>query len=373
MSQEWTYLLADLRTGLILAETPLAGANPIKKLNASGTCSGSIPLRYCAGDIYRQTTPGRTCLYVLLDGQPYWGGIIWSRSYDGGSGVVQIQASDWWSYFDRRYVMSGQAFGSADDGKTANGSWTVTNVGQNQHVRDLMARAASYTGGDIGIEVRQLGTGVGKLISAQYFNYKLATYGQVLTDLSNLVDGPDLMFDTAGWDAQGRPRRLLRMGTPELTHRSDVLVFEYGASLMDYSWPSDGTKLATRSWATGSGNELSTMMYRGDNTARLAQGWPLLETSVQYTNLTTAAQVKAQAASDMQPNRVPMVTPTVVVRTDRPPYLTEYQPGDKARLVIRDDYFRNGIAANVRIIDVAPKLGENTATLTVNPIPDTIT
>lgn len=373
MAHDWTFLLADLRTGTIYGEVPLSGGNPVKKLNASGTCSGSIPVRNIPGDPYRYTTPARTALYVLLDGQPWWGGVVWSRSYSAASGQVSIQCSDWWSYFDRRYIVLNRPPGSTDDGKTANQLLTYTAKPQNDIVAALIEAARAYTGGDLGIELRQNAAGCqgemfgGIARTVAYPAYSLIPYGKALADLAALEDGPDLMFDTAEWSDAGTPRRLLRVGNPELTHTSDALVFEYGAGLLDYTWSSDGTQFASRTWGTGQAQESSTMMARSDNTARLAQGWPLIETSTQYQDIASYPNLVTRVASDAVANRSPLVTPSIVVRTDRPPYLN-YAPGDFARLIIRDDYFRSGMDAEVRIIDVQPDLDSQTATLTVNPI-----
>jgi hypothetical protein len=382
----WTYLLADLRTNNILAQVPLVSVQPpTMRLNTTGSLSGSIPVRSVPGDPYRYTTPARTVIYALRDGVPWWGGIIWTRKYSAATGLVEIQAGDWWSYFDHRFILgyygatdftpADARVGAADPGTTAHGTlqygYTGPMMGQFDIVKNLLADSyGNYRGGDIRLQL-YAPTHPGHTRQVMYPNFELVSYAKALADLANLADGPDLLFGVNGWDTTGAPQRCLWIGDPELVFAPGQVVFTYGANLLDYTWPSDGTNIATRTWALGQSDNISTMMSRVDSPDMIDDfGWPLLEAKNTYDAVTQGTQwqqLQVQAVSDAQSNRHTVIVPTLTVRTDMPPHL-RFGPGDAARLIIQDDYFRNGIDIPVKITDVAASVSTDTAEIAVNPV-----
>jgi hypothetical protein len=388
MATNWTYLLADLRTNNILAQVPLVNVqNPTLRLNTAGTLSGSIPVRSVPGDPYRYTTPARTAIYALRDGQPWWGGIIWTRRYQAATGTVDIQAADWWSYFDHRFTLgytgdftpANALVGSPDPGTTAHGTlaygYSGTLTGQTDIVKALLATtlgnsSGTFRGGDIRLQVYAPST-AGTLRQVMYPNFELISYSKAFADLANLTDGPDLMFGVNGWDTTGAPQRCLWVGDPELVFAPGNVVFTYGANLLDYTWASDGTNIASRTWALGQNDNVSTMMSRVDSPDMIdSYGWPLLESKETYDDITQGTQyqqLQVRAASDAHGNRHTVVVPSLTVRTDMPPHL-RFGPGDLARLIIQDDYFRDGLDIIVKITDVAVSVTGDTAQLSINPV-----
>jgi hypothetical protein len=381
-------------TNRINAEVPMTIKNVDLKLNDAGTLNGTLPVRGIPGDPYRYTHPGRSCVYVLRDGEPWWGGIIWTRSY--ASGDLTVGCSDWWTYYDHRYIVGTStefpnipAPGTADTsgltaakGKVVYGDTaTGAGVGQVAIIKDLIARASAVPGGDLGVKIIEPGSPdtIKRILSWTNFNLS-DTVGEALRRLSGsasggsgeqIIDGPDLMFGVHGWTPDGTaPQRALWIGGPQLIHTAEGVVFEYRANLLDYTWPSDAGsgKFATRAWAQGSGKGPTTLMTWADNTERLSNGWPLLETKLQKEeSLATFGMLSAAARGGLELVHTPEVIPSLTVRTDRPPYLN-YAPGDMATLVIRDDYFRDRLTAQVRIIGISASFDTPTATITVNPV-----
>lgn len=377
----WQYLLADLRTGAITAEIPLAGAKPSKKLGASGSINGTWALSSkFNGDPYVLTTPARTAIYAYRDGRPWWGGIVWTHAYDSKAGVVSLGAADFWSFFDHRKVLPLLPAAPAVD-TVANQSVSYAQVDQNQIARNLIALAQSHTGGDIGIQVDQHDTGT--LRDRTYNGYELADVGEALRQLSQVIDGPDMMFDVAGPDATGRPIRILRLGNPTLGQQGSPWVFELGGNLLSYTWPSDGTRMTSRQYAIGSGSEVGQMIAVAEDGSVYDNGWPLLENDTSYSTVTEAGTLQDHADADQRAARLPVVTPTLTVRGDGRnargvvvgPSVGDFNPGDDARVVIPagDLFLRGGIDTTMRIvgIDVDPGVdGVEMATLTMNPMLD---
>lgn len=154
-AHRWTYLVADLASGTIINELPMSGPSITKKLNDAGTLSGTtLPItdpRMRALNVYDMTTPCRRCIYALRDDEPWWGGIIWTRSYDSESEVVTVNCSDFWSYFDHRKVLPVLTVPPPSSTYVAGQSTVFNNTDQNDIARALVAQAQAHVGGNIGI------------------------------------------------------------------------------------------------------------------------------------------------------------------------------------------------------------------------------
>jgi hypothetical protein len=104
LTPEYRFMVTDLLTNKILGELPLEGVSYTRAIKGAGALSGSIqsPAMLSNSDIYENTMPGRTGLYVLRNNQCVWGGIVWSRSYSANSKKLDIDASEFTSYFHHR-------------------------------------------------------------------------------------------------------------------------------------------------------------------------------------------------------------------------------------------------------------------------------
>ncbi len=380
----WSYLLADLRTNVITAEIPLTGVRISTKLGAAGTTSGTwnIAQNWSGGSPYGLTRPARTAIYALRDGRPLFGGIVWTSDCDNGESV-SLGASDWWSYFDHRRVVPLLSNANPPVTEVANLDVSFEQVDQNEIARQLVAIAQSHSGGDIGIVADTVNSDV--LRDRTWHGYELADVGQALKQLSEVEGGPDILFTVgANLDDNGRPVRLMRIGNPHLGQQGSPFVFESGAAITSYRWPSDGTRMATRAYALGEGSERGAIIAVTEDTYSHDNGWPLLEADANYSTVTEATTLQAHAAADRYAGRLPVVLPTITVAgdgTDRFgrrvwPSTAEYQVGDDARVCIRDRFFSGtGLDTVMRIVEIAMNPGDDgveTNTLTMSPLSDDI-
>lgn len=353
----WTYLVADLRTGAILDELPLTGVRWSKKLCASGSLSASWQLGPATTrDAYTLTTPCKTAIYAVRDSVPMWGGIIWTRSYDSSTGKLGISAGDWWTYFNHRKVIPFLTTYAGDTAFVAKQQVTYVDLDQNDVAEALVSLAQSHQGGDIGIQVDSTGSGI--LRDRTYHGYELASVGDVLGKLASVENGPDMMFDVAQGPTD-QPRRLLRLGSPWLGQQGSAHVWEVGGNVESYTWPSDGSAMATRTYAVGNGIEDAAPIAFTEDFSRYNAGWPLLEAETGYTTVSDPGTLNAHAAADLQAARLPVVLPKLTVRGDLPPYLGEFGPGDDGRLVVPagDAFHTGGLDTTVRVVamDVTPE------------------
>lgn len=379
----WTYLLADLRTNAITAEIPLTGARISTKLGAAGTMSGTwhIAQNWNGGDPSGLTTPARTAIYALRDGRPVYGGVVWTRDCDNGQSVA-LGSSDWWSYLDHRRVVPLLSSANPPITEVANLDVTFAQVDQNEIARQLVALAQSHAGGDIGIVPDVSNSGIVR--DRTWHGYELADVGQALKQLSEVENGPDILFTVAAnLDSAGRPIRQMRIGNPRLGQQGSPFVFESGAGIISYRWPSDGTRMATRAYALGEGSERGAIIAAVEDSAAHDNGWALLEADANYSTVTEATTLQAHAVADQYAARLPVVLPTITVagngtnRFGQRVWAStgEYAPGDQARVVIKDRFFSRGLDATFRIVEIAMNPGDDgveTNTLTLSPVSDDI-
>lgn len=376
----YSYTVHDLKTNAQVADLPLTNVRYTKRLNDSGTLSGTLTLgpgsRLRVADPYDATMPARRCIYAWRDGVPQWGGIIWTRSYDSRTRQVQIGCGDFWSYFDHRKVLNVLTLPVTPAFTVAQGVITYTGVEQNTIARNLITQAALHTGGDIGI-VLDASTSVHPR-TVSYRGYELQTVGQVLRQFSQLLGGPDVVFDVARTlDASGRPIRRMLQGTPHMGQQGSPWVWEYGGNLASYIWPSDGTRFATRAFASGEGSVEGTPIAVSENVT-LYGAWPLMEVETAYTTVsaTDPTTLQEHADADQQTAARPVVLAKLVVRGNMDPIVGAWSLGDDARVVIQDLFHANGIDAAMRIVaaEVAtPQPGQDElVTLTAAPLLDAL-
>jgi hypothetical protein len=366
-------MVHDLLTNNPLGELPLAGVNFTKKDNDSGTFRGTFTVQprmladRLVRDPYDLTMPARRAVYAYRDDRPMWGGIIWTRRYDSTNRTVEIGAGDWWSYFDHRRLLPLLAQQPNPAYDIAEMAVTYTGVEQNQLARMLVGLAQSHTGGNLGITSDTTASLINR--DRTYRGYELATVGESLRQLANVLDGSDMMFDTGGPDANGRPTRLFRQGDPYLGQQGSPWVWEYGANLVSYTWPSDGTRYASRVFSTGEGTVEGTLIAESEDASIYGRGFPLVEVETSYTTVSDPVTLQAHADADQFSARLPVVLPELVIRGDMDPIVGAWGLGDDARVIVEDDFAPNGIDTSLRIVgaDITPGEDQELVKLTMAP------
>lgn len=135
-SIEYRYFLTDLLTNSVISEIPFKGVSYERANRKAGSFSGTISFIPAtkALNLYEATMPGRTGLYIVRNGVCVWGGIIWSRSYDVITKELQIDGSEFISYFYHRNIWQTLVYGTDFTGVTSyridNNTATVTTDGK---------------------------------------------------------------------------------------------------------------------------------------------------------------------------------------------------------------------------------------------------
>lgn len=345
----YRYLFADVLTNSIIAELPITGVTFTQQLNSSGTLQGAILLSGlpATANAENATVPGKTALYVDRDGVLVWGGLIWSRQYDSASQGLSLSAREFESYFERRRINATQVF---------------SNVDQLLIARTLINDAQAQTNGNIGVQVGSETSGVN--VSRTFYSYELKTVYAALLDLSRSDNGFDFNIEVA-YDGAGLPSKTLKLNYPKSGTRysstnPSAPVFELPAgNIVEYSYPEDGSNLANKMYAVGTGSNEGKSIATATNSDKLTEGWPLLEDSVNYSDITDATLLSNLAVGQVAAVAYPPVTMRVVAPPYVDPVFGSYKLGDDVRVRILDARFPNQLDAVYRIVGLSVTPGEN--------------
>jgi hypothetical protein len=342
----YTYLFCDLRTDTLLAELPLADVQYSFELNGIGKLSGTIPYadETLPLDPETASTPGRTAVYVDRDGVLVWGGIIWTR--DRVKGGKQIQAAEFMSYFQHRYVKKTL---STDTSLLLNPAY-VDAGGQRLYsdqkfiMWSLLRYAQDQTGGNVNVDLNPLtapGHGIDRTVS--YFGYERTEIYKAIAELAAADNGFDFGVEV-GWTSAANNQaptryRRARAWYPRRgrTAQESGLVFSKGGghgSIIDYDWPEDGTSLVTEMSGLGAGTGEARIVKTAAAGDLIESGWPLLEGVETYDGVIDEAQVQALANADLDARSRATTQPTFEVAADSDPEFGSYQVGDEALFVI---------------------------------------
>lgn len=343
----YTYLFCDLRTDELLAELPLTGVTYSTELNGVGTLRGTIPYsdETLPLDPETATIPGRTAVYVDRDGVLVWGGIVWTRQPTTGGKT--IQASEFLSYYQRRYVTQTL---SNDLSNITNTEYVPDGqriyLDQRYIVWSLLVWANGQPGGNIGIDTVPLSgatgpTGITR--QATYWAHERPEIYRAIQELSQAENGFDFGVEI-GWTQSANnvpPRRYkrARVWYPRRgrSFEESGLVFSKGGAagnVLDYDWPEDGTALATATHGLGDGNGPARLTATATASEMLAAGWPLLEAVTTYQGVADPDRLQANTNAELTARSRADVQPTFEVSADADPAFGSYSVGDEALFVI---------------------------------------
>lgn len=108
-------ITTHLKTGAVRDVLPVTGITYTETLNAPGGMSCGIPLNAPEATPER-LFPAGTGLVVLRDGEPVWGGILWTLAADLEAGTLTLNASGYHAHFQARHWMGGERRTGWDQG-----------------------------------------------------------------------------------------------------------------------------------------------------------------------------------------------------------------------------------------------------------------
>jgi hypothetical protein len=363
MTTTYRYLFADLLTNEIVAELPITGVSFTQQLNQAGAFSAQLLLsgvNTYGYNVDSSTQPTRNAVYVDRNGILVWGGVIWSRSYNSADQTLSITAREFESYFEHRLIATTRSFNNTD---------------QLTIVKTLIDDAQALPSGNIGVITPSVASGV--LIDRVYYNYEYKNVYSAIQDLSRQDDGFDFNIKVEYDGVTFLPKKTLVLGYPRTGNidtgvgdlETPVFIFPAG-NIVEYDYPEDGSIVSNNLYVTGAGSNEGKLLANAQDAASLIDGFPLLDVTVSYSDITDQAVLNELAIAQVLALATPPPIISVVVPAFVEPQYGTYDIGDDARLIIQDERFPQGLDAVYRIVGLNVLPGEDgpervTITLTI--------
>lgn len=350
--------VGKIRTGEIEYDIPVESYEFETRMNDSGTASVTVPLSdpdvnrlFSGGAVRAQAPLVRSFLAISVDGKLEFAGPIVRHDYLGDELIVQAQGL-WW-ILDRRIVWPAnldwkndpsQSVGTLSAADTVYTGLTLRGIAR----RLTAAAIAQFVIGTITYLNRALpivhpdgspiSTDPGdELGDAErtYRGYDLNSTGDMLRNLTGVIDGPDVIFTPRYLDGDSsRVEWVMRRGDPILSS-GPPLVFDAASGLNITRVVSDGARMVNRGWATGDGSEVGKVIARAQDFT--LSGYPLVEDVEAHPTVVNMIPTLVDHAQAMVATRgLPIDEWRLFVLPDGTPAFADYREGDFAVLSVID-------------------------------------
>jgi hypothetical protein len=370
----------DLLTGTLIGEIPLSGLTYSHKLNDVGELSATLYLpspvdssSRVLGGIYNDAVDEcRRQIVIERDGVVVWCGIVWASPYDDESQSRAVRAASDWSYFRARFINYDATFSTTDQFSIAQ---SIINT----------AQGTVNTPSHIGVTVGSNTSGITR--DRTYTASELKPVAEAIEQLAAVDNGFDFAIDCA-YTSTGVLSKTLTLSYPRRgrNYLNTGHVFELGRNIISFTWPSDGTRVANKVYATGQGEgaEVTPTTIEGvagtssgsqGRTIGLAidansiqpvatggPGYPVLEKQISFSDVSVLDTAIRHAQAELRFSTTPIVLPEIIVRGDREPELGSYSTGDACRIIIPPNVtprFPSGLDTFYRIIAYEVSVDDN--------------
>lgn len=256
---KYAYRTVDLQSNAVLEDIDLQDVEFNIRLSNAGDLSGKLFVPESKRGLLLDdaTVPGRTGLYVLRNGTPVWGGIIWQREWDEATSTFSLSCGSWESYAYHLLQLNNMKF---------------TNTDQFTIARQLLANNGLDVESGIGWPTIAL-SGVTRQRDLYAYEYK--TVGLELEQLAGLENGFDYTVESY-IKTDGSFGRRYQFGYPRLGRAaslnpsSNSLTFDYPGNLAPFKLAESAENGATSLFAIGSGEgEAMLVAHAGDGSLGL--------------------------------------------------------------------------------------------------------
>ncbi|MEW2406473.1 hypothetical protein [Streptomyces griseoviridis] len=302
----------DAQTGGVVTTLPVASITYTETLNAAGSASVSIPLTAPEAD---PTTlyPGASGFAILRDGEPVWGGLLWTAAADLSTGVLTLNASGYHSYYAGRVLHDGYN----------------RKADQAHLLRDWYELCNAENG--IATDTSRLTT-TGRIRSRTWTQYELKNIAEAVQELAEDAGGFNFRY-VPYWTDNGRiGNRVLKADQGEnvipfaLVHRENCNVTQ-----VSY----DSAAMATRVYAVGADNGNGTKLVGIADNEDLAARMPTKHMVQTFSDVKTTETLLDKSAAIRDAGREPVAIPSLTLYPGAfSP--TDFVPGDSG--AVQADY-----------------------------------
>jgi len=399
----WELLVAETRTGTVLAELPFTDLNWNTPLNDIGTLTATIPVEAHVAWLgpsddrspinrLRTVLSGewKLSLCATFDNTPIIAGPLITSTPVTGEANVTVGCAELGALLKRRIVRTPGTDPAGLGSDLALGPTSLP-----QLARLLVEKAtasANEPGWNLPLILPDLDTRGDHVRT--YLGSDLADYWTRLSDLAGVQDGPDLRFEPELTDVTGG-RKLwwrVRIGQPWLGTWIDgenppapPWIFDLGAGLRDLTTDRDASAMTMRTYvpgqartepaATTSSTDTSAPqdapkpIGTAANLTLIDAGYPILEdVDGSHTSATEQRTLDAWAVAGVAANNAPVEAWNVTVDGASSPRLGQWRIGDTATFVVHGQNLVTDGEHERRIVGASGNAGTD-VTLVLTPVP----
>lgn len=359
----WRLFVAETATGKIVRDLPFVGAPQWSYgLNMAGALAPKIPIGAISKDDLRAVLDYWRLSIGLSWGDHIWqcGPVVTYRYSDvDGPPVLDVGCAGIWSLFTQKRVIANPAWTGVslaeEDADVA-----LTNLSLHTIAKRLVQNDLTRNG-NIPIVLPADITGTQE---RNFPGYDLAYVGERLSNLTQVIDGPEVEFrpeytDSSRTYVQWR----MRTGNPRLGNLGLPHTWDYGRALSHVDEDGDGSQQQFTSWVRGNGMERGLLIGHHADESLTDLGWPMLESvDGSHSSAIEQATLDGWAQANVETYRNGMNTWAARVRIDGTdgrgrhtgsPALDIVSAGDNATFSLRDHrWIPNGVYGQ-RILSIS--------------------
>lgn len=308
---DYRYLFADMLTGRLLEELPVACQSYSQTINGVGTMTGTVPLTDLSPvlDWRSATLPRHTLVLVVRDGTIAWGGYVLKRRPVRDSTAAEIGCETIEGYLGRRRIKT---------------DLTETSADVFQIVRDIITQLQSRTGGNIRLAVTSGAAGQTATVT-----YQGKDRTKALDAINRLAQVSPGFEYTVTWARSGQIfTPTLNLVAGSLSSTADPVLLEFPGSLVSpVDDPEDGADAPNAVTGVGADAAGSPLIAESvDTTGELAGGYALFEDEVSMREESDFTRLQARTDTALAARLSDHVVPQVELRP--PQQDTDLQFGD---------------------------------------------
>lgn len=356
----WRFLVTDLQHN-VLGDLPVRNVKISEEINDPVTISGVLSLTDAKTN-RALLDPARTKIWALLNGVPKFACILWTiRPTIPGDGM-QLATSDDLSYFHARVLRVTKVYAADDQGAI---------------VKDLLDYAQAIPGGDIGMIVPSVSTGVDR--DRTWYHYERPIIGKLISQMAEVIDGFDFWVEAGGNLEDGltttfRLEYPQRGGANGLRWRGHY--GQAGNTIVSVNGLESADTMSNTISAIGMGEGDRMLYTEAVDESSLALGYPVLEDVITLKDVNIYDTLQGHADEYLRLHLRPPRTFKLGLRRGHPDTdLDAFTVGDMVSLDIQWGYYEVSDFTQLwrvqdRDIDIDDNTGATDITVTVTEVLD---
>lgn len=354
----WTANLFQVTTGAIGPRINFESASWSISLNETESLSmdarkSDLP----AVDLNYWLSPWWAGVLFMYNNEPIFAGPIVSRPTESFY-TLRLECKGIRAILERRFVTVDQT----DWAMLSRSKVKYTGLSLGTIAQRVVKLVQNKPGGMLPISYpipERTSTAVDEEHQRTYAGYNLSniTADAVLTKLSGVSKGPDIMFRPRLVDGNSLTFDMIHGDEDNPTIPQTITpvwdTTPVAGRVTDLDIVTTGSYQTNRVYATGDGTNEGMLIRVATNGQPLSQGYPLLETTESYSGVITPAVIQSHADANLKANSASLNEIQLTVRADGEYPLGSFWPGHSVQLITKGWYALKDGTHNMRLLNIS--------------------